>query len=152
MDIEQIGIIFLIVLITVVSSVGIYYAVTGVMPGASVITVEDAPLVTTTGLDKGQYKFLFFYAPWCPYSKVAEEPWASLKQDYKNSPQSYGNKNIIFEDIDGDSQKSKMALYNVTKFPTFKFQMDDKVYEMLGKPTVTNFKTFIKTVLDKKSS
>lgn len=152
MDTEQIGTIFLIVVLTVVSSIGIYYAVTGIIPGASVITVEDAPLVTATGLDKGQYKFMFFYAAWCPYSKAAEDAWSSLKQDYKNSPQTYGNKNIIFEDVDGDSQKSKMALYNITKFPTFKFQMDDKVYEMLGKPTVSNFQAFIKTVLAKKSS
>ena len=152
MGIEQIGIIFLIVVITVAGSVGIYYAVTGIIPGASVIAVTDAPITTASGMDKDQSKFMFFYAPWCPYSKAAEESWASLKQDYKNSPQNYGNKTISFEDIDGDNQKAKMALYGVTKFPTFKFQTDDKVYEMLGSPSVANFRTFIKTVLDKKSS
>ena len=152
MDIEQIAIIFLIVAVTVASSIGIYYATTGILPGASIISVQDAPLATTTGLDKDQYKFMFFYAPWCPYSKAAESAWASLKQDYKNSPQTYQNANIIFEDIDGDDQKGKMALYGVTKYPTFKFQVNDKVYEMLGKPTTANFQTFIKTVLDKKSS
>ena len=151
MELSNIGMIFGVTLVVVVSAIGIYYLVKGILPGASVGAVTEPP-TSTNGLDQNQAKFMFFYTTWCPWSKKAQQPWASLKELHKNTPKTYAGNTVIFEEVNAENEEGKAALYGVKAYPTFKLETKDKVYEMLGKPTTANFQTFIKTVLDKKSS
>jgi thiol-disulfide isomerase/thioredoxin len=150
MESRNIGIIFGITLVVVVASIVIYYTVWGIMPGASVVSVTAPP--TSNGLDGNQAKFIFFYTTWCPWSKKAQAPWASLKEVMKNTPKTYGGKTVIFEEVNAESEEGKAALYGVKAYPTFKLETNDKVYEMLGKPSVAAFRAFLITVLGQESS
>jgi len=131
-------------LIVVIGCIGIYYAITGTPPGARII--EQQP-PTSSGLDDNQANFMFFYATWCPHCKTAQQPWHSMRQLIKNSGYSYGGKTVSFEEINAETDKGKSALYNIQSYPTFKVQTKDKIYEMVGKPSVNNFREFLKKAL-----
>ena len=141
---NSIGIPLVVSLVVVIGFIGIYYLVTGIMPGAR--TIETTPPVEN-GMDESQAKFMFFYTPWCPWCKKAQQPWASFKEMLKNSHYMYGGKKVVLEDINCDSDKGKSALYKITAYPTFKVETNMKVFEMSGKPTVENFRNFLKQVL-----
>jgi thiol-disulfide isomerase/thioredoxin len=151
MDLSNAGIVFVVTLLTVVGGILIYYYVWGIMPGASVVSVTDPP-VSTNGLEDSQAKFMFFYTTWCPWSKKAQQPWASLKEVHKNSAKKYGGTTVIFEEVNAESESGKAALYGVKAYPTFKLETKDKVYEMLGRPSVPAFRAFLITVLGQEST
>lgn len=121
-----------------------YYTITGTPPGAKLI--EQTPPVDI-GLDEGNSKFMFFYATWCPHCKTAKDPWHSLEQLVKNQGLTYGGKTVSFEEVNAEVDKGKSALYNISAYPTFKLQTSSKLYEMVGAPTVTNFREFLKKAL-----
>lgn len=129
--------------IVVISFIGIYYLVTGTPPGARII--EQTPPVG--GLDSNQANFMFFYASWCPHCKTAQQPWHSMQQLVKNSGYTYGGKTVSFEEINAETDKGKTALYNIQGYPTFKVQTADKLFEMVGRPSVENFREFLKKAL-----
>ena len=135
--------------IVVVAFVGIYFFVTGTPPGARII--EQAPPADSS-LDDNQANFMFFYASWCPHCKTAQQPWHSLKQFVKNSGYTYGGKKVSFEEVNAETDKGKAALYSIQGYPTFKLQTSDKLYEMVGAPTVTNFREFLKKALGSEKS
>ena len=136
--------------IIVIGFIGIYYWWTGTPPGARVI--EQEPPISS-GLDDNQANFMFFYATWCPHCKHAEQPWHSMKQLVKNSGYKYGGKTVTFEEVNAETDKGKSALYNIKGYPTFKLQTSDKLFEMAGKPDITNFRKFLTIALgDEKPS
>jgi thiol-disulfide isomerase/thioredoxin len=136
--------------IVVIGFIGIYYWYTGTPPGARLIE-QEPPM--ESGLDENQANFMFFYASWCPHCKVAQQPWHSLKQFIKNAGYKYGGKTVTFEEVNAETDKGKSALYSITAYPTFKLQTSDKLFEMVGKPTVENFREFLKKALgDEKAS
>jgi thiol-disulfide isomerase/thioredoxin len=151
MEFSNIGMIFGLTLVTVVASIVIYYLVWGIMPGASVMSVTEPP-ISNNGLEDKQAKFIFFYTTWCPWSKKAQQPWASLKEVHKNTPKKYGGTTVLFEEVNAESEEGKAALYGVKAYPTFKLETKDKVYEMLGKPSVPAFRAFLITVLGQESA
>jgi thiol-disulfide isomerase/thioredoxin len=137
-------------LLVVVLAVWGYYLWTGTPPGAKLI--EQTPPVSS-GLDDNQANLMFFYATWCPHCKTAQQPWRSLQQTIKNSGFKYGGKTVTFEDINAETDKGKSALYSIKGYPTFKIQTKDKLFEMVGRPSVTNFREFLKKALgDEKTS
>jgi len=121
--------------------IGIYYAVTGVAPGARVII--GVPPLTSNGLDQNQAKFMFFYTTWCPHCKNAQQPWASFKEMFKTRTYTYGGKQISFEEINAEGDKGKAALYKISAYPTFKLETSDKLYEMIGPPNSATFRAFL---------
>lgn len=131
---------FLVVAVFIVA----YYMITGIPPGAELI--EEAPPVANT-LDTNQSKFMFFYTSWCPYCKNADQPWKSLQQYIKNGNLRYGGKSVTFEEINCESDKGKKSLYNIQAYPTFKLETPNKVYVMVGKPSVSNFRAFLQKAL-----
>lgn len=135
----------LVSLVVVVSAILLYYVIFHVPPGAKMII--KPPPITTSNLEPNQAKFMFFYAPWCPHCKHAQTPWSSFKELTKNSHYTYGGKDILFEEINADTDKGKAALYQINAYPTFKLETQDKVYEMVGRPSVDTFKAFLKSAL-----
>jgi thiol-disulfide isomerase/thioredoxin len=141
------GIVSLIVVVLVLWG---YYAWTGTPPGAKLI--EQTPPVAS-GLDDNQANLMFFYATWCPHCKTAQQPWRSLQQTIKNSNLKYGGKTVSFEEINAETDKGKSALYSIKGYPTFKLHTKDKLFEMVGRPSVANFREFLKKALgDEKTS
>lgn len=151
METSNILTILIVTLITVAGSILIYYLVWGIMPGASVMSVTEPPM-QNNGLEDNQAKFMFFYTTWCPWSKKAQQPWASLKEIHKNTPKKYGNTTVIFEEVNAENEEGKAALYGIKGYPTFKLETKNKVYEMLGKPSVPAFRAFLITILGQESS
>jgi thiol-disulfide isomerase/thioredoxin len=139
-----------IALVIVVLAISLYYAFRGVVPGASLYVETKPP--TSNGMDANTAKFMMFYTTWCPYSKKAQQPWASFKQMMKNTPKTYGGKSIMFEEINAEADEGKAALYNVQAYPTFKLETDSKVYQMIGKPEPATFRAFLMSALGKESS
>lgn len=131
-------------LIVVLIAIFGYYMFTGTPPGARL--VEQTPPVDG-GMDDGQAKLMFFYATWCPHCKTAKDPFHSLQQLVKNQGLTYGGHTVSFEEINAEVDKGKTALYNISAYPTFKLQTSDKLYEMVGAPTVANFREFLKKAL-----
>lgn len=126
--------------------VGIYWAVRGFPPGITTYQ-SSAPPISTNGLDPGQAKFMFFYTPWCPHCKTAQPVWASLKETLKNTPSTFGDHTITFEEINCDSDKGKSALYKIESYPSFKLETGSTVYEYRGRPSVQELTKFLVTVL-----
>jgi len=132
-------------LVVVVSSILLYYAIYHVPPGAKMIV--KPPPITTSNLEPNQARFMFFYTPWCPWCKKAQPVWASFKEMLKNSKYTYGGKDVMFEEINAESDKGKAALYQITAYPTFKLETSEKVYEMVGKPSTASFRAFLISAL-----
>ena len=131
--------------VVVVGSILIYYLIFHVLPGAKLIV--KPPPITSSNIEPNQAKFMFFYAPWCPHCKTAQPTWASFKEMQKNSKYTYGGKDILFEEINAESDKGKTALYQIEAYPTFKLETSEKVYEMLGKPTTASLRAFLISAL-----
>ena len=141
---STVGIPFAIALAVVVGFVGIYYLITGIVPGSRTI-VTTPPI--ENDMDENAAKFMFFYTPWCPWCKKAQQPWASMKELLKNSHYTYGSKTVSMEEVNCDGDKGKAALYKITGYPTFKVETNSKVFEFSGTPTVKNFRAFLTEVL-----
>lgn len=140
----MIGIPLLVAVVVVVGFIGVYYLSTGIMPGAKSI-ITNPPV--ENGMDENSSKFMFFYTPWCPWCKKAQQPWASMKELVKNSKYTYGGKTVAFEEVNCDADKGKATLYKINAYPAFKVETNMNVYEMSGQPTVDNFRRFLKQVL-----
>jgi thiol-disulfide isomerase/thioredoxin len=141
---NTVGIPFIVALIIVGAFIGIYYYRTGILPGSKTI-IMDPPIEGAVDADNA--KFMFFYTPWCPWCKKAQQPWASMKELLKNSRYTYGGKNVSLEEINCDGDKGKAALYKINSYPTFKVETDKKVTEFSGQPTTKNFRDFLTDVL-----
>ena len=127
-------------LVIVIVYVLIYYAARGNPPGARVIQ-ETA--VNSDGIEPNQAKFMFFYTTWCPHCRSAQAPWKGFKEMLKNKHYTYGGKQIVFEDINAESDKGKAALYKIEAYPTFKVETTDKMYQMVGAPSSATFRAFL---------
>jgi thiol-disulfide isomerase/thioredoxin len=141
---STVGIPFIVALLIVGAFIGIYYYTTGILPGSKTI-VTTPPI--EGAVDENNAKFMFFYTPWCPWCKKAQQPWASMKELIKNSRYTYGGKNVTLEEINCDGDKGKAALYKINSYPTFKVETDKNVTEFSGKPTTKNFREFLIEVL-----
>lgn len=129
--------------IVVIAIMG-WYIWKGVPPGSRVIQ-EKA--VNSDGLEENQAKFMFFYTTWCPHCKKAHQPWASFKEFLKTKRYGYGGKQILFEDVNAESDKGKAALYKINAYPTFKVETTENMYEMVGPPSVSTFRAFLTDAL-----
>jgi len=134
------GIALLLVTISILG----YYLVTQTWPGSRLL-ISKPPV--SGSVDDNTAKFMFFYTTWCPWSKKAQAPWSSFKEQHKNTQYTYGGKTVVFEDINADSDKGKTALYQIKGYPTFKLETNDKVFEMKGVPTTESFRDFLKKTL-----
>jgi len=140
----------LIVVGTFLIIVGSWRLYTGHYPGSKYIITD--PPATSHGLDPDQAKFMFFFTNWCPHCKTAQPIWTSFKQQLKNNPSKYGNYDVIFEDINVETDTGKAALYSIKSYPTFKVETPTKVYEFVGRPDTKSFDSFLSSVLGQKVS
>lgn len=139
-----------VVLAVVVVFVLFFRREKGFYPGSKLI-IEDPPMAHN-GLEAGQARFMFFYTTWCPWCKKAQAPWRSFKQQVKNGDFLYGDYKVQFEEINGEADKGKNALYKVNAYPTFKVETIDKVITFKGVPDPLTFDAFLIAALGPKTS
>jgi hypothetical protein len=139
-----------VVLVIFVSTVLIFRYTTGFYP-ASTLIIEDPP-VEHNGLEPSQARFMFFYTTWCPWSRKAQAPWRSFKQDTTNKKSQYGDYEILFEEIDAESDQGKTALYKIKEFPSFRLEIHNKVYTFKGVPDPLTFDAFLVSALGNKKT
>jgi len=135
-------------LVVVIVIVG-FHSYSGIWPGAKIIQERPSP---DNVIQPGKAKFMFFFASWCPYCKDAEPAIKSLKQLIENKNYTYGRYSVSFEDINAYADKGKAALYKIKAYPTFKVETNEALYEMTGKPTVSNFRAFLVSALGAEKS
>lgn len=88
-------------------------------------------------------RFLFFFAPWCPWSKKAKTQWDAFVTEFNRFPSTYGGKRVSLEIINGDQHPDMIKAYSITAYPTFKLVTGSEVTEMTGYPSPDAFKTFL---------
>lgn len=88
-------------------------------------------------------RFLYFSAPWCPWSKKARPQWDAFKEDMKLQPVTFGGKTVVLEEIDGDIEVEKRKQYGVSAYPSFKLVTPEGVKEMTTIPTRNGMRDFL---------
>lgn len=99
--------------------------------------------------DLKEAELLFFYASWCPHSKVAKPIFDDLKSSLENKP--INGYNVTFTLVDcsteTDDVERMTSTYNVEGYPTFKLIKDGKTIEYDAKPSRETLEQFLNTVL-----
>jgi thiol-disulfide isomerase/thioredoxin len=102
------------------------------------------------GTGIGPPRFVFFYAPWCPWSKKAKPQWDLFEDDLKRFPVTFGGNTVQLEIIDGDTDPDAVKKHHVSAYPTFKLILPDgSDYEMSGHPSPDAFRGFLTKYLGK---
>lgn len=88
-------------------------------------------------------KFMFFFAPWCPWSKKAKAQWNTFRDELENHPVTFGGQTVHLEEIDGDKYHDLIKEHNVTAYPTFKLVTMIDTYEFNEHPDPRSFRKFL---------
>lgn len=96
-----------------------YRYIRGFYPGSKVIEEPEGEV------EPGAPVLLFFYTTWCPHSQKALGEWKSLKTMVREQGVKFGGKTIQFQAVDGDSEKTTVARYNVEAYPTLILKTHD---------------------------
>ena len=94
-------------------------------------------------LDIKHPRFLFFYAPWCPWSKKAKQHWDAFRDEIERYPVTFGGKEVTLEDIDGDKHRDMTREFKITEYPTFKLLAKRIEITMEGYPSQAAFREFL---------
>lgn len=86
----------------------------------------------------------YFYTNWCPLCKKAKTEWNALQNAAMND---ISNVNLVFREIDCDSDTATADRFNITGYPTFKLVYNNKTYEYDAKPDRTILRQFLTSVL-----
>lgn len=106
----------------------------------SALKVEAA---VETKLDLKNPRFLFFYAPWCPWSKKAKKHWDAFRAEMERYPVTFGGQEVALEDIDGDIHRDMVREFKITEYPTFKLVSKKDDVTMQGYPSIESFREFL---------
>jgi len=94
-------------------------------------------------------ELLFFYASWCPHSKVAKPIFDDLKASLENT--AINGYEVTYTLVDCSSETDEVeqmtSKYSVEGYPTFKLQKDGKIIEYDAKPSRETLEQFLNTVL-----
>ena len=101
----------------------------------------DAPVETK--LDLKNPRFLFFYAPWCPWSKKAKRHWDAFRDELDRYPVTFGGHQVTLEDIDGDVHRDMVREFKIREYPTFKLVSKKDEVIMTGYPSIEAFREFL---------
>ena len=92
----------------------------------------------------------YFYTTWCPQCKKATPEWKAIQSATNGVVK---GKNIIFKEVDCDSDTATADQFNITGYPTIKLIYDDKTYEYDAKPRKRGLiKIFTRSIIKEISS
>ena len=135
-------------------------AVTAVIVRHYRIESFDTTTTAAAAASSSSIKFLFFSASWCPHCRANMAAWQDFVSSKCDADGVYTNRatgdrvtcvNVDCSESTPDSTtQQQMAVYNVTKFPTFILDNAGKTseYSLTSTPTTTtSLETFINNSL-----
>jgi thiol-disulfide isomerase/thioredoxin len=109
---------------------------------ASLTPIDIIPGETKT--DAGAHpRFMIFFAPWCPWSKKAKIHWDSFRKELERYPVTFGGKDVVLEEIDGDVHRDMIRQFKIREYPTFKLVTSSGEVTMDGYPSKNKFRDFL---------
>jgi len=104
------------------------------------------------GEDGNTAKVMFFWASWCPHSKVAKPEWEKLVSYYQENGDIVNGYKLQFEDVNCDNAddtetSSMLNEYKIEGYPTIKLIKGNEIVEYNAKTDVETLKHFIDSVL-----
>ena len=90
-------------------------------------------------------KILWFYAPWCGWSRKALPEWKKLEDFAK------GNKKFIVKKFNDQQHGDMMEKFGIRGFPTIKLIKPDETIDYVGDRDFKHFKIFLEEhkIIDK---
>ena len=142
------SIIILLVVICIFIALAIYYYKRIVQPKLNQKYIANKEFIPADDNDEGNVErsatLYFFYTTWCPHCKVATPQWKSLQTETQGV---VNDINIIFKDIDCDTDSDIADKFNVTGYPTIKLVYNNKIYDYDAKPNKDTLVQFLNSVL-----
>jgi thiol-disulfide isomerase/thioredoxin len=88
-------------------------------------------------------EFLYFYTTWCPYCKKSMVEWNKFKGEWNH--RKYDGYEMVFREIDCDTNEALANKYKVETYPTIKMIKDNSIIDFDAKPTVDTLTQFLNT-------
>jgi thiol-disulfide isomerase/thioredoxin len=107
------------------------------------LSFVDINAPVETKVDFKNPRFLFFYAPWCPWSKKAKRHWDAFRDELDRYPVTFGGQQVTLEDIDGDLHRDMVREFKIREYPTFKLVSKKDEVIMTGYPSIDAFREFL---------
>jgi len=86
----------------------------------------------------------YFYTTWCPHCKTTTPHWESLKSETNGI---VNNVNIIFREVDCDSDSTTADKFKIKEYPTFKLIHNNTIYNYDAKPEKDTLVKFLNSVI-----
>lgn len=86
-----------------------------------------------------------FFTEWCGYCKKAKPEWERLSSELHG--QNINGHQIVFRKIDCDKEPDLAKKYGIEGYPTFKFEVENRVVSYDGGNTYDEFKAFINKLI-----
>ena len=134
----------IIALVILFLGIAIYYYIRIVQPKLNKKYVPNKEFTNIQEVETPTATLYYFYTSWCPLCKKAKQEWSALKDEIGNSIK---NVNIVFREIDCDSDTTTADRFNITGYPTFKLVYNNKTYEYDAKPEKNILSQFLNSVL-----
>ena len=107
------------------------------------LSFVDINAPVETKVDLKNPRFLFFYAPWCPWSKKSKRHWDAFRDELDRYPVTFGGHQVTLEDIDGDVHRDMVREFKIKEYPTFKLVSKKDEIIMTGYPSIEAFREFL---------
>jgi len=104
---------------------------------------------SSSGSGSKDAEIILFSVDWCPHCKTAKPEWDKVKAEYNGKD--VNGYHLVFTDINCTNESPQveklMNQYKIEGYPTIKLIKDGQVIEFDAKPTESNLKQYIQTVL-----
>ena len=136
----------IIILVIIFLGISSYYYIKIVRPKLNKKYVPNKEFINTVNTpdEIPTATLYYFYTNWCPLCKKAKQEWNALQSEIGTTIK---NVNVVFREIDCDSDTATADRFNITGYPTFKLVYNNKTYEYDAKPDKDILVQFLNSVL-----
>lgn len=89
-------------------------------------------------------KCTMYYVNWCPHCTSAKPHWNKLEQEMNGAV--VNGKKILITKVDCEANPEVAKAQNITGYPTFKFDMNEKHFEYQDEAVFDKMKTYIRNI------
>ena len=134
----------IIILVIIFLGISSYYYIKIVRPKLNKKYVPNKEFTNIQEVETPTATLYYFYTNWCPLCKKAKREWNALQSEIGTTIK---NVNVVFREIDCDSDTATADRFNITGYPTFKLVYNNKTYEYDAKPDKDILVQFLNSVL-----
>ena len=138
------NIIVWIIIAAIFIGLSIYYYKTIVEPKLNKKYISNKEFIPQDDRASKTATLYYFYTTWCPQCKKATPEWKAIQSATSGVVKGV---NIVFKEVDCDSDTTTADEFNITGYPTIKLVYDDKTYEYDAKPNKEVLLKFLHEVL-----